>query len=268
MADPVYFDSSVFLAIFVGSDPQIKELLKELRRDKIRIYTSIVTIQEVSVQTFRKGFSASDNYTKVNKLARIQGITKEIALTAAKLEAQIIDQTAPKEREDNKRRKWDCFHVATAMELGCRTLYASDEKLLKRKTQFGLAGMDFSKPIGRSLPLLDDSVPPIIVGTDKTNGKDTTEVITDAGKAAPTISGTIDAGNKLETSTAYPTAVQGSDGGRAESETAREREKESTKEVIPKPCECGCGEYPKEPRSRFLPGHDLRKAYNDQKQSP
>jgi hypothetical protein len=29
-----------------------------------------------------------------------------------------------------------------------------------------------------------------------------------------------------------------------------------------KSCECGCGEYPKNPRSRFLPGHDLRKAYN------
>jgi hypothetical protein len=28
-----------------------------------------------------------------------------------------------------------------------------------------------------------------------------------------------------------------------------------------KPCECGCGEYPKLPTSRFLPGHDLRKAY-------
>ena len=31
----------------------------------------------------------------------------------------------------------------------------------------------------------------------------------------------------------------------------------------PKPCECGCGEYPKDPKSRFLPGHDLRKAYKD-----
>jgi predicted nucleic acid-binding protein len=48
MPDPVYFDSSVFLAIFMGSDPAIKALLKELKRDKIRIYTSIITIQEVS----------------------------------------------------------------------------------------------------------------------------------------------------------------------------------------------------------------------------
>ena len=31
-------------------------------------------------------------------------------------------------------------------------------------------------------------------------------------------------------------------------------------------CECGCGEFPKSPGSRFLPGHDLRKAYQDQKE--
>jgi hypothetical protein len=29
------------------------------------------------------------------------------------------------------------------------------------------------------------------------------------------------------------------------------------------PCGCGCGEYPKNPKSRFLPGHDLRKAYDE-----
>jgi hypothetical protein len=30
-----------------------------------------------------------------------------------------------------------------------------------------------------------------------------------------------------------------------------------------KPCECGCGGYPKKATSRFLPGHDLKKAYSD-----
>jgi predicted nucleic acid-binding protein len=165
VADPVYFDSSIFLAIFMGekSGSSIKELLKELKRDKTKIYTSIITIQEVSVQTFRKGYTAADNYSKVNKLARIHGITKEIALTAAKLEAHQIDQTPEKQREDNKRRKWDCFHIATAMELGCRTFYASDEKMLKRKAQLGITGMDFAKPVPKGLPLLDEAVPPIQV---------------------------------------------------------------------------------------------------------
>lgn len=154
MADPVYFDSSVFLAIFMGeaSGPSIKELLKELRRDKVKIYTSIVTIQEVSVQTFRKGAPAADNYTKVNKLARIHGITKEIALTSAKLEAQILDDMKPRDREDNKQRKWDCFHLATAMELGCRTFYGLDDKQLKRGKRF-CAGLWFGKPVPRNLSL-------------------------------------------------------------------------------------------------------------------
>lgn len=30
---------------------------------------------------------------------------------------------------------------------------------------------------------------------------------------------------------------------------------------LPAPCECGCGGTPKTEGARFLPGHDLRKAY-------
>jgi argininosuccinate synthase len=45
---------------------------------------------------------------------------------------------------------------------------------------------------------------------------------------------------------------------------ATEAEKDAKPESG-KPCECGCGEYPKTPGARFLPGHDLRKAYQDQK---
>jgi len=30
-----------------------------------------------------------------------------------------------------------------------------------------------------------------------------------------------------------------------------------------KPCACGCGKYPKKHSSKFLPGHDLRKAYQE-----
>jgi predicted nucleic acid-binding protein len=165
MPDPVYFDSSVFLSIFMGeaSGPSIKGLLRELKRDKTKIYTSIISIQEVSVHTFRKGARQTDNYGKVNKLARIHGLTKDMALTAAKFEAMLIDQTPVKEREDNKRRKWDCFHIATAVELGCRTFYATDEKMLKRKEHFGITGMDFAKPSPRM---------PSLFPEDESNGKE------------------------------------------------------------------------------------------------
>ncbi|HEX4311781.1 MAG TPA: type II toxin-antitoxin system VapC family toxin [Acidobacteriaceae bacterium] len=155
MTRSVYFDSSVFLSVFMAdaSAVKIRELLTELKREKVRIYTSIVTIQEVSVLSYRKGTKAEDNYAKVDKLARIEGVTKDVALTAAKLEANIIDQTLHKDREDNKRRKWDCFHIATAMVLECGTFYSCDEKQLRRKGQFNIAGVLFMRPEPSKPPL-------------------------------------------------------------------------------------------------------------------
>lgn len=164
----VYFDSSVFISIFMNdsSARKIKELLIELKREKIRVYTSIIAVQEVSVMSYRKGTVAQDNYSKIDKLARIEGITKDIALTAAKYEAHIIDQTRVKEQQDNKRRKWDCFHIATAVALGCSVIYTADEGQHKRKEQFGLTGLTFlhpvpSKPSLFTLPTPDDSTPTI-----------------------------------------------------------------------------------------------------------
>jgi predicted nucleic acid-binding protein len=152
-----YFDTSVFLAIFnkEESGPQIKSLLRELKRDKIRIYTSVISVQEVSVLSFRKGKVADDNYLKLGKLARIETITREIALTAAKIEAQLLD-SVPKDQEENRRRKWDCFHIATAMHLGCATLYAEDPKLLKRRQQLSIANIEFSLPRPRNPVLFPD----------------------------------------------------------------------------------------------------------------
>lgn len=116
-----YFDTSVFLAILNGEDAGfgIRALLRELKKDKVRIYTSILTVQEVSVQSFQAGQSYDDNHAKVNKLARVYTISREIALTCAKLEASMKDhmnkaQLTEEERiGQNRRRKWDCFHIAT-----------------------------------------------------------------------------------------------------------------------------------------------------------
>jgi predicted nucleic acid-binding protein len=144
----VYFDTSVFIAIFKGdpSSAAIKELLLELKRDKVRVCTSIITLQEASVEPFRKGTLVEDRSAKIDKIARIEGVTKEIALTAAKYEAHIKDQTKAADQQDNKRRKWDCFHIATAVALGCSTFYTADEKQLKRKQQFNVTGMTFLRP--------------------------------------------------------------------------------------------------------------------------
>ena len=117
-----------------------------MKRDKVRIYTSIVTLQEVSVEPYRRGTLVEDRSAKIDKIARLEGVTKEIALTAAKYEAHIKDNTVSADQEDNKRRKWDCFHIATAVALGCSAFYTVDEKQLKRKQQFNITSMAFLRP--------------------------------------------------------------------------------------------------------------------------
>ncbi|MGA7411386.1 MAG: type II toxin-antitoxin system VapC family toxin [Bryobacteraceae bacterium] len=156
-----YFDTSVFIDIFLAADtaPGIRALLRELKHDKVRIYTSIITVQEVSVLSFRAGRPFDDNHAKVNKMARIQTITREIALTAAKLEAQILDLTPSRDQVENRRRKWDCFHVATAMALGCSVLYTTDKPMLAKQGRLKLSGISFLEPLPRGLTLFDEPNP-------------------------------------------------------------------------------------------------------------
>lgn len=161
-----YFDSSPFIAIFKGEDrnEEIRELLRELKRQRVRICTSIITVQEVSVLSYRLGTVASDNYVRVNRLARIEGLNKDVALTAAKLEAQILDRMKPRSKpekeEDNKRRKWDCFHIATAMCLKCRVIYSLDRGMLARKIQLQIRDLDFQLPKAKTLPLFLEGAEP------------------------------------------------------------------------------------------------------------
>lgn len=161
MARPDYFDTSVFLEIGAKRSKYakgIRALLKELKAERVRIYTSIITVQEASVLSYRRGALAKDDYGKISEFARVMGITKDIALNAAKLEAQIIDQTKQKDQEDNKRRKWDCFHIATAQQLGCARLYTTDDKLIKRQKRLGITDIKICLPTP-SAPELDFKAP-------------------------------------------------------------------------------------------------------------
>lgn len=164
-----YFDTSVFLAIFNGEStgPSIRGLLRELKGQKVRIYTSILTIQEASVLALRRGARPDDLHGQVNKLARIQSITREIAIGAALLEAQVIarmDKASLSAEERigiNRRRKWDCFHIATALNLGCRTLYALDDKMINKRLQLDIRGIDFLEPVPSAQELFpEQSAPP------------------------------------------------------------------------------------------------------------
>lgn len=134
MPTPVYFDTSVVIEMLAPRSTlktRLRALLADLQERNVRIYTSIITIQELSVATHRQGAIARDTWGDVRKIARVCSITKEIALTAAKREAELKDIVEENEKKkdpdkpltdsekldracENRRRKWDCFHIATA----------------------------------------------------------------------------------------------------------------------------------------------------------
>jgi predicted nucleic acid-binding protein len=163
MPRPVYFDTSVFLDIFAKTSPNkqaIFSLLGELNENKITIYTSILTVEEASVLTYRRGHVVHDNHVLINKMARIWGIDRQIALTTAKHEADIRDLFKEKndEAEMKQKRRWDCFHIATAQVRECTHLYTTDPGMIKRKTQLSIPDLKivFPKP---NVPTLDFSPP-------------------------------------------------------------------------------------------------------------
>jgi predicted nucleic acid-binding protein len=166
VAKTVYFDTSVFLEMGAKRSKRSKEirtLLKELQEERVRIYTSIITVQEVSVASYRKGAMTKDTYGDVHSFARIYEITKEVALTAAHREAELKDMAEAGEAKrakgkpeteeqkinricSNRRRKWDCFHIATAQTLGCGIIYSTDEGMQKRPGQLGIKNLKVIDP--------------------------------------------------------------------------------------------------------------------------
>lgn len=145
----VYFDTSVFISIFRPEKDraaQVRDLLKELKRDNLKIHTSIISVQESSVVAYKRGTIPRDYHAKISRIANIHTIDKEIATTAAKHEAYLVENLPAKEQV-KPRRKWDCFHIATAQSLGCAVLYAWDKPLLARKDQLKISDMRFDEPV-------------------------------------------------------------------------------------------------------------------------
>lgn len=156
----VYFDTSIFIELSTKRSrykTRIRALLKELGEERAKIYTSIITVQEVSVASYKPGLIARDTYGDIMATgAKVRGIDKNVALTCAKNEAALKDlaeASAPKTTKpetfdqkldracENRRRKWDCFHVATAQVCHCTEFYTTDDKLLKRPTQLGIRSL-------------------------------------------------------------------------------------------------------------------------------
>jgi predicted nucleic acid-binding protein len=166
VAKTVYFDTSVFLEMGAKRSKiakEIRALLKELEEERVRIYTSIITVQEVSVASYRQGAVGKDTYGDIQAFARIYEITKDVALTAAHREAELKDIAAaqeakrPKNKPEteeqkldricvNRRRKWDCFHIATAQSVGCSIIYSTDEGMQRKPAQLGIKGLRIIPP--------------------------------------------------------------------------------------------------------------------------
>jgi predicted nucleic acid-binding protein len=73
VARTAYLDTSIFAEIGTKKSSQrkrIRELLRELSEDKVRLYTSILAVQELAVATYRAGMTAKDTYGDISRVAR------------------------------------------------------------------------------------------------------------------------------------------------------------------------------------------------------
>lgn len=157
----VYFETSVFISLLKGEErcKDVKDLLRNLKDSDVRIFTSILTIQEISVAAYIAGGKPIDSYEKVSRLARVQNLTKEMVLLAAKYEAAIITNRAGAPVE-KARRKWDCFHVATATVIGCSPIYTFDKGMIRNAALFGVSVPIIEpRPKIKPLPFEDETSP-------------------------------------------------------------------------------------------------------------
>jgi predicted nucleic acid-binding protein len=221
VARNVYFDTSIFVQMAARRSKHAKNirlLMKELKTEKARIYTSILTVQELSVATHRRGAIARDIHGDILKIAKIITMTKEIALTAGKREAELKDlagfaEEKPEKKHEseeeklericeNRRRKWDCFHIATAQLHNCGTVYSTDRDLKKRPGQLSLKNIKIidPEPSAENYEIDFDAAAEQAKGASKNHER----------QADPT----------------HSTAIQGSDRGRAEGETSRQKGEE------------------------------------------
>jgi len=64
----VYFDTSVFISIFKPEKDRaahVRALLRELKRQKVKIHTSIITVQEASVVAYKRGTIPRDYHARL-----------------------------------------------------------------------------------------------------------------------------------------------------------------------------------------------------------
>jgi predicted nucleic acid-binding protein len=243
---------------------RIRELINELNAKDVLVGVPTPVIAEILVRY-------PDNKAEYLEVLRnryrfeIVPFGIKAAIEASELIAMLVAETK-QPGETWAKVKFDIQIVATAKaEEAVTMLYADDKGVVNNAKRLGI-------PVTRIYELPLPTFRPAPVPTEDDLGQKLLFKQRENNDSATTTeapdSGTTEENHQLEADPTHPAPIQGSDGGRVESEAPRETGKEGPKEVTARPCECGCGGFPKDPNSRFLPGHDLRKAYNDQKQTP
>ncbi len=119
-----YFDSNLWLAFLKGEPGHVEDvrtLLKEIKENRGRVVTSVITLIEVAIKAYRVSpAKANTYYSTIDNLATIYAVSPPIALLAAKIEGQF------------RVRRWDAVHLATAAHHNASVFYTFDEKLQKK----------------------------------------------------------------------------------------------------------------------------------------
>jgi hypothetical protein len=168
--------------------------------------------------------------------------------------------------------KFDIQIVAIAKAEGASAIYADDEDIERYAKRVNIPVIRICDlPLPAVEPEPESESEAIPVGKQQTLNLAPGEApsVAPVEEGLPNEQTTASAGknDERQADPAHSQPVQIGDSRRAQDEATTEKA-EVFIEIPNRPCECGCGGFPKDPGSRFLPGHDLRKAYNDQKKPP
>lgn len=151
MPTAAYFDTSLWIAVLADEPPagDVLTLIEEIKHDRGRIVTSILTLTEISVRAYQKAPArVAAGVQLVSAVSAICAVSQDVALLTAKIEATFM-ASVWQGTLGNRKRRWDALHLATAATYAATVFYTFDN---------GLLGADFSAlpaipPVRRPQPL-------------------------------------------------------------------------------------------------------------------